>query len=75
MPRNLIVAATLLTAVMPQLALTQGSSRPVVESRVIPTAEDEQALRQSLVLEVPLADLWYLFTTDQGVTEWMAPVG
>ena len=38
-------------------------------------AEDEQALRQSLVLEVPLADLWYLFTTDQGVTEWMAPVG
>lgn len=46
-----------------------------VESERIPVSEDEQILRQTLLLAAPLADVWNLFATDAGVSSWMAPVG
>lgn len=45
------------------------------QSERIAVSESEQVLRQSLVLDAPLADVWNLFTTDAGVSSWMAPVG
>lgn len=45
-----------------------------VQSERIAISEDEQALRQVLVLDAPVEQVWAHFTTTDGVTSWMAPV-
>ncbi|MEL1250895.1 SRPBCC family protein [Aurantiacibacter gilvus] len=57
------------------LVLSLPAAAQDVQSERNPVSEDEQALRQTLVLDAPLADLWNLFATDAGVSSWMAPVG
>lgn len=43
-------------------------------SEAITVGDGEQALRQSLVLDAPLPRVWSHFTTNEGVSSWMAPV-
>ena len=63
---------------MPFIALTGFSASAVAqesETTFIAISEDEQVLRQSLIVDAPLAQVWARFTTDEGVASWMAPVG
>ncbi|WP_340589451.1 SRPBCC family protein [Erythrobacter alti] len=43
-------------------------------SQLVPVAEGEQALMQSLVLDAPVDEVWSRFTTSEGAASWMAPV-
>lgn len=36
--------------------------------------DDEQALRQTVVFDAPIEEVWSRFTTADGVASWMAPV-
>lgn len=45
-----------------------------VQSDAIALGGEEQALRQSLVLDAPISEVWARFTTQEGVSSWMAPV-
>lgn len=56
-------------------AASGARAQEAITSAMVPTAEGEQALRQSLVVEASLDTVWDLFTTDAGVSAWMAPVG
>lgn len=42
---------------------------------MITVGEGEQALRQSLILDAPIGEVWARFATDDGVASWMAPMG
>lgn len=67
--RMLIAAAAL--AFITQPVAAQDS----ITSETVETSQGEIALRQSLVIAADLATTWDLFTTSEGVSQWMAPVG
>lgn len=67
--RMLIAVAAL--ALIAQPVAAQDS----ITSETVETSEGEIALRQSLVIAADLATTWDLFTTSEGVSQWMAPVG
>lgn len=66
--RNLVVTVA-------AVAMASSAAAQDVRSDVIAVSESEQVLRQSMVLDTSLDHVWALFTTGEGVSSWMAPVG
>ena len=56
-------------ATKPTVALAQD-----VTSTTVEVSENEQALRQEIVLPVPVTEAWKWFTDPAHVAKWMAPV-
>ena len=50
------------------------AAQPTIESELIAVSDGEQALRQSLIVDLPLSETWAMFTSEAGVSSWMAPV-
>ncbi len=56
-------------------ALISPAAAQDVQSERIVVSDSEQVLRQTMVLDTGLDHAWMLFSTGEGVSSWMAPVG
>ncbi len=66
-----LAAVFMLSILLP----VQGIAQDTAQSEVVATVPGEIALKQTLTIDADIATVWSLFTTSEGVSKWMAPVG